>query len=235
MTTIADAAWLATALLHRENVHAGDFSVQDIIQKATREKLVDRFRPGLQVHVSKHCVANKSPNPTPYRMLFETARGRRRLFKNGDPFHADRQDGKIRPHKEDLPPQYQQLVDWYDAVYSKQTPPPTPASTGVNVEPTLPYEGGFAKSPLATLVEMMQPGTAFVSSTGAVVIPNDLRKELGIEEGTRLSIYREQGHLILQPITDEFIHSLIGCLKGEDSLVEAREREHRIEKDRTAR
>ena len=26
-----------------------------------------------------------------------------------------------------------------------------------------------------------------------------------------------------------------GCLKGEDSLVEAREREHRIEKDRSAR
>ena len=35
------------------------------------------------------------------------------------------------------------------------------------------------------------------------------------------------------PVTDEFIRSLRGCLKGEDSLVEAREREHRIEKDRT--
>jgi len=34
----------------------------------------------------------------------------------------------------------------------------------------------------------------------------------------------------LQPVTDEFIRSLVGCCKGEDSLVEAREREHRIEK-----
>jgi|SRR5450631_1912729 hypothetical protein len=39
---------------------------------------------------------------------------------------------------------------------------------------------------------------------------------------------------ILQPITDEFIHSLRGCCKGETSLVEAREREHRIEKNRFA-
>src|SRR6202140_4366270 len=37
------------------------------------------------------------------------------------------------------------------------------------------------------------------------------------------------------PVSDEFISSLRGCCKGEDSLVAAREREHRIEKDRTAR
>jgi hypothetical protein len=36
----------------------------------------------------------------------------------------------------------------------------------------------------------------------------------------------------LQPVSDEFIRSLRGCCKGEDSLVEAREREHRIEKQR---
>ncbi len=36
-----------------------------------------------------------------------------------------------------------------------------------------------------------------------------------------------------RPVTDEFIHSLRGCSKGKDSLVEAREREHRIEKVRT--
>ncbi len=33
-----------------------------------------------------------------------------------------------------------------------------------------------------------------------------------------------------QPVTEEFIRSLVGCCKGEDSLVEARERDHRIEK-----
>jgi hypothetical protein len=35
-----------------------------------------------------------------------------------------------------------------------------------------------------------------------------------------------------QPVSEEFIHSVRGCSKGEESLVEAREREHRIEKNR---
>ncbi|MGA9507887.1 MAG: hypothetical protein WBV55_04490 [Candidatus Sulfotelmatobacter sp.] len=35
-----------------------------------------------------------------------------------------------------------------------------------------------------------------------------------------------------RPVTDDFIHSLRGCSKGEGSLVEAREREHQIEKSR---
>lgn len=38
-----------------------------------------------------------------------------------------------------------------------------------------------------------------------------------------------------QPVTDEFIHSLRGCSKGQTSLVEAREREHRVEKNRAGR
>ncbi len=74
-----------------------------------------------------------------------------------------------------------------------------------------------------------------VSSKGQIVIPAALREELGIQAGTRLAIQRENNRLVLQPITEGFIHSLRGCLKGKTSLVEAREREHRIEKDRTAR
>src|SRR5450432_3208909 len=159
MTTIADAVWLSTALVHTENVHAGDFSVQEIIQKATQEKLVDGFRPGLQVHVSKHCVANKSPNPTPYRMLFETARGRRRLFKSGDTFHADRRNGKIRPNKQDVPRQYEQLVDWYDAVYSKQAPPPpAPANGNDNLVPHQEVVSSAVQRTLAAIGEL-QSGT----------------------------------------------------------------------------
>jgi len=228
--TIADAIWLATALLHRNDPQAVDFAVHDIIQKAAQEKFVAGFKPGLQVHASKHCVANKSPNPGRSRMLFETTRGRRRLFRMGDSFHPDRHHGKIRPEKGDLPPEYQSLLDWYDRVYSTQ------ATVSANVKPMPLQEDAFrAVHTTTSYGSQFVPGTAFVSATGAVVIPSDLRKELGIEEGTRISVYREQDHLVLQPITDEYIHSLVGCLKGEDSLVAAREREHRIEKDRTAR
>ena len=74
-----------------------------------------------------------------------------------------------------------------------------------------------------------------VSSKGQIVIPAALRQQLGIEAGTRLAIQREKNHLVLQPVTDEFIHSLRGSLKGKTSLVEAREREHKNEKDRPAR
>lgn len=125
--TISDTIWLATALLHMENAQARDFSVQEIIDKAMNEKLVDGFRPGLQVHVSKHCVANKSPNPARYRMLMETTRGRRRLFRDGDAFHPDREGGRIKPNPSDLPTEYDGVLRWYEKFYNHRTssPPPT--------------------------------------------------------------------------------------------------------------
>jgi hypothetical protein len=48
-------------------------------------------------------------------------------------------------------------------------------------------------------------------------------------------VRRESDDQVPPPVTSDFIRSLRGCLKGEDSLVEAWELEHRIEKDRTAR
>jgi AbrB family looped-hinge helix DNA binding protein len=80
-------------------------------------------------------------------------------------------------------------------------------------------------------------GTIFavVSSKGQIVIPAGLRDRLGIRAGTRVAIQQEDHHLVLQPITEAFISSLRGCCKGKTSLVEAREREHRDEKDRTSR
>ena len=65
-----------------------------------------------------------------------------------------------------------------------------------------------------------------VSSKGQIVIPAELRAALGINTGTRVAIQKQDKHLILQPITEEFIDSLMGCCKGA-GLAEAREREHR--------
>ena len=73
------------------------------------------------------------------------------------------------------------------------------------------------------------------SSKGQIVIPAALREELGIKAGTRLALTPEEGRLILQPVTEDFIDSVMGSCKGEDSLVEALEREHRIENDKTLR
>jgi AbrB family looped-hinge helix DNA binding protein len=73
------------------------------------------------------------------------------------------------------------------------------------------------------------------SSKGQIVIPAALREQLGIKAGTRLALTPEEGRLILQPVTEAFIDSVMGSCKGEDSLVEALEREHRMENDKTLR
>ena len=57
-----------------------------------------------------------------------------------------------------------------------------------------------------------------VTSKGQMVIPARFRREMGIRKGTRVSVTQQDGHLILQPITKDFIRSLQGCLKGGISL-----------------
>jgi hypothetical protein len=46
-------------------------------------------------------------------VLFETAPGRRRLFRKGDSYHPDREWAKIAPQAEDLPYGYDKLLAWY--------------------------------------------------------------------------------------------------------------------------
>lgn len=77
---------------------------------------------------------------------------------------------------------------------------------------------------------MMMDTFTTVSSKGQVVIPAEVREKLGIEAGTRIAVRIEKDHLVLEPINEGYIRRLRGSLKGPDSLVEAREREHRLEK-----
>ncbi|MCI0353542.1 MAG: hypothetical protein L0099_00675, partial [Acidobacteria bacterium] len=111
MIRVADEIWVATALLHAENPERTDFTPTEIVQRALQENLAGRYRPGLMAHASNHCVASKAPNPARLRMLHETARGRRRLFRPGDPFHRGRKQGRITPTPDDLPPRYRGLLD----------------------------------------------------------------------------------------------------------------------------
>jgi len=110
---VADEAWIIAALLQREQPEKVDFSVEEIMQRAQKERLTERLRPGVYVHIIQHCVANRRPNPGRYRMLFETAPGRRRLFRLGDPYHPERQGGKVTPDRDDLHHQFGELLDWY--------------------------------------------------------------------------------------------------------------------------
>jgi bifunctional DNA-binding transcriptional regulator/antitoxin component of YhaV-PrlF toxin-antitoxin module len=61
-----------------------------------------------------------------------------------------------------------------------------------------------------------------------VTIPLWLRKEFGIEEGTRALVYREGDAILLKPITPRRIKNLRGSLKGSGvlkSLMDGRKRE----------
>jgi hypothetical protein len=112
-TKVADEVWIVCALLHLENPKRDDFTVEEIMERATQEFEGDKLRPGFYVHLMQHCVANRAPNPGRYRMLTETAPGRRRLFRLGDSFHPQRDGSKTVPDQQDLPEQNRPLLDWY--------------------------------------------------------------------------------------------------------------------------
>jgi hypothetical protein len=113
---VADEAWLATAILQRKHPEADDFALDDIREVVQRE--FHDSRPGVWQHIVSHCVASNRPNPAQYRMLHATGRGRRRLYRPGDPVHPERR-GKMHPDKRDVPERYHSLIDWYLRDYSQ--------------------------------------------------------------------------------------------------------------------
>ena len=75
----------------------------------------------------------------------------------------------------------------------------------------------------------MKIETGTVSVKGQVVIPAPLRRRLGIKRGTVVSFLEENGHIVVQPVTREFLRRLRGSLKDGPSplkhLIEERRRE----------
>ncbi len=120
---VADEVWVATALLHREHPEQEDFTVREIVERARRENIVGHVRPGVYQHVVQQCVANHPPSPGRYLILIETSRGRRRLYRPGDPSHPKRAGAKSHPTRADLPARYQKLLDWYANEYVRREQP----------------------------------------------------------------------------------------------------------------
>ena len=116
---VADEVWIATALLHRENPTADDFTVLEIVDRAVKENITGKLRRGsLMAHANTHCVANRNPDPAQLRMLFETKKpNRRRLFREGDKTDPKRH-GKTAPKPDEIPEKYRNLLDWYETEYA---------------------------------------------------------------------------------------------------------------------
>jgi len=68
-----------------------------------------------------------------------------------------------------------------------------------------------------------------LSTKGQIVIPAEIREQMKLSAGTKLSIQRDGQTLILRPITPEFIDSLCGSTKG---LGKLRDTMHRDDKDK---
>jgi len=143
MITVANEVWIATALLHREHPEREDFAVSEIIRRARGEALVPDYRPGIHPHVSTHIVASKPPNPGRLRLLHESTRGRRRLYRTGDPFHPDRRGSKTHPEPDELPANYAYLVDWYTGEFDR-TPGGTPVEASIALPNRRPSAHGMS-------------------------------------------------------------------------------------------
>jgi AbrB family looped-hinge helix DNA binding protein len=78
----------------------------------------------------------------------------------------------------------------------------------------------------------MKIETSVVTTKGQLVIPARLRLRFGIKKGTMVTFVKDEGRIIVQPVTREFIRSLRGSLKGEPSalaaLLEERKRERTL-------
>jgi AbrB family looped-hinge helix DNA binding protein len=54
---------------------------------------------------------------------------------------------------------------------------------------------------------------AYVTSKGQLVIPAKIRRRYNIKTGTRVNFIEDNGKIILQPVTREYIESFCGILK----------------------
>ena len=68
---------------------------------------------------------------------------------------------------------------------------------------------------------------------GQIVIPSSVRRKFGIKEGTRIQIDADEKthHIILTPITREYIFSLCGKYKGKGllkTLMDERQKERNL-------
>jgi len=78
----------------------------------------------------------------------------------------------------------------------------------------------------------MKIETSVVTTKGQLVIPARLRRRFGIKKGTTVTFAEDDGRIIVQPVTREFIRGLRGSIQGDpsalDILLDERKRERSL-------
>jgi hypothetical protein len=113
---VADEAWVALALLHREHPERPSFTAGEIRRRVEAEGIAGGIRPGIATHIGQHNVANVNPSSGTYRMSYRLPDGTYRLYREGDDCHP-RRKGKIIPSRAELPESFHHLLDWYEREY----------------------------------------------------------------------------------------------------------------------
>jgi bifunctional DNA-binding transcriptional regulator/antitoxin component of YhaV-PrlF toxin-antitoxin module len=76
----------------------------------------------------------------------------------------------------------------------------------------------------------MKELSATFTSKGQLVVPVELRRKHRIEAGTKVRFLEDQfGRIVLQPITEDYIDRVMGCLADGPDLLAKWEVEHREE------
>ena len=72
--------------------------------------------------------------------------------------------------------------------------------------------------------------SATFTSKGQLVVPAELRRKHRIQAGTRVKFLEDQfGRIVLQPISEEYVDRVMGCLADGPDLNKQWERDHRAE------
>ncbi len=76
----------------------------------------------------------------------------------------------------------------------------------------------------------MRDLSATFTSKGQLVIPAELRRKYGITTGTKVKFLEDDfGRIVIQPLTEEYLDGLQGCLAGGPDLVAELKRDRRAE------
>lgn len=121
---VADEAWCALASLHQDYPERRGFTAKEILRRAA-QRTATQLRPGVQVHIYQHNVANVPPSSARYRMFFRLPDGTFRLYLPGDACDPQRK-GKTKPEWEDLPARDRHLLDFYELEFKARHKEPVP-------------------------------------------------------------------------------------------------------------
>lgn len=76
----------------------------------------------------------------------------------------------------------------------------------------------------------MKEISATFTSKGQLVVPAEIRRRHGLTAGTKVRFLEDQfGRIVLQPITENYIDRVMGCLADGPDLLGEWEKEHREE------